>query len=292
MSTVYTNIASNKRKTWLLVILYVVIITAIVWFAQNMYGFGYQFVFIATGLSLVMSLVSYYAGDKVALAASGAQEVSKEDNSYIVNLVENLAITAGLPMPKVYVMQDPAINAFATGRDPQHASVAVTSGAIQNLEKLELEGVIAHELSHVGNYDIRIMTIVVVMVGIISILAQMLTRGRMFRNNDRENEAGGILMIVGFVLIILSPIISQLIQLAVSRRREYLADASGVLLTRYPEGLARALEKIEEQNRPLIHKSSATAHLFISNPFSAKGFANLFSTHPPIAERIKRLRGM
>lgn len=291
MATVYTHIAENKRKTFYLMAIYIALITVVVYFAREMYGFDYSFVVIASIFSIVMSFVSYYAGDKVALMSSGAVQVDQATNPYIVNMVENLAITAGLPKPKVYVIQDAAINAFATGRDPNHASVAVTTGAIEKLENEELEGVLAHELSHVGNYDIRVMTVVVVLVGIISIASDMMLRGALFGGRDRDSK-GGPLAIIGIVLIILSPIVAELIKLAVSRRREYLADASGSLLTRYPEGLARALEKIGAQNRPMARASNATAHLFISSPFSAKKLTSLFSTHPPLEDRIKRLRGM
>lgn len=293
MATVYTHIAANKRKTIILMAVYIVIITAIAYVAREIYGFDYSFVGLAAAFSIFMSLVSYFAGDKVALSSSGAVEVDRASNPYIYTMVENLAITAGLPVPKVYVIQDAAINAFATGRDPKHASVAVTTGAIEKLENEELEGVLAHELSHVGNYDIRVMTVVVVLVGIISILADSLLRGSfLFGGRDRDSKGSGPLALIGLVLIILSPIVAELIKLAVSRRREYLADASGTLLTRYPEGLARALEKIAAENRPMARASNATAHLFISNPFSAKKFASLFSTHPPIEDRVQRLRGM
>lgn len=295
MATTYTHIAANKRKTAMLIAVYIAFITGMVYFLRTVYGYGIEFVVAASAFSVFMAMVSYYSGDKVALAVSGAKPVTKETAPYIVNMVENLAITAGLPSPKVYVIQDPAINAFATGRDPKHASVAVTTGAMENLENEELEGVLAHELSHVGNYDIRVMTIVIIMVGIISILSDWFIRSQFwFGGRDRGDRKGGnpALMIIGLVLLILSPIIAELIKLAVSRKREFLADASGVLLTRYPEGLARALEKIGAQNRPMASANNATAHLFISNPFSAKKFTNFFSTHPPIEERIKRLRGM
>ena len=294
MATTYTHIASNKRKTFLLITIYIAFITGIVYFLRTVYGYGIEFVFAASAFSIFMSMVSYYSGDKVALAVSGAKPVTKESAPYIVNMVENLSITAGLPMPKVYVIQDPAINAFATGRDPKHASIAVTTGAMESLENEELEGVLAHELSHVGNYDIRVMTIVIIMVGIISILSNWFIRSQ-FWSGGRDNDRRGgnpALMIIGLALLILSPIIAELIKLAVSRKREFLADASGVLLTRYPEGLARALEKIGKQNRPMASANNATAHLFFSSPFSAKRFTNLFSTHPPIEERIKRLQGM
>lgn len=280
----------------MLIAVYIAFITGVVYFLRTIYGYGIEFVVMASAFSILMAMVSYYTGDKVALAVSGAHPVTKSDNPYIVNMVENLAITAGLPQPKVYVIQDPAINAFATGRDPSHASVAVTTGAIERLENEELEGVLAHELSHVGNYDIRVMTIVIIMVGIISILSDWFIRSQFWfggRGRDRDSRGGNpALMIIGIALLILSPIIAELIKLAVSRKREFLADASGALLTRYPEGLARALEKIGAQNRPMASANNATAHLFFSSPFSAKKLTNLFSTHPPLEERIKRLRAM
>jgi heat shock protein HtpX len=230
----------------------------------------------------------------VALWSAGAQLIEKNDNPYVYRIVENLCITAGVPTPKVYIIPSEAINAFATGRDPKHSSIAVTVGAVNKLENEELEGVIAHELSHVKNYDIRLMTIVVVLVGAISILANMFFRGSMFGGKSDDNKGNNVLMIVGVILIILSPIIAQLIQLAISRRREYLADASGSLLTRYPEGLARALEKIANDKNVLDQASSATAHLFIANPLKNSGrlLANAFSTHPPIEDRIKKLKEM
>lgn len=295
MATTYTHIASNKQKTAVLIAVYIGFIVAIVWAMQQFVGYGPEYVVLAIAVSVAMSLVSYFWGDVVALKMSRAQPVTKETNPYIVNMVENLSITAGLPMPRVYVMQDPAINAFATGRDPKHASVAVTTGAIEGLENEELEGVLAHELSHVGNYDIRVMTVVVILAGIISILADWFLRSHfLFGGRDRNRDRGGspVLMVIGLVLIVVAPLLSTLIKLAVSRKREYLADASGALLTRYPEGLARALEKIGRQHRPMASASDATAHLFFANPFSSKHLLNLFSTHPPLEERINRLRGM
>jgi len=292
----YNQIDSNKRRTWALIIIFVAIVMGLGWFVGYYFNYGYGAIAFAVIFSLVMTLFSYYNGDKVALWTANAQPIQKTDNPYVYRIVENLCITAGLPAPKVYIIPDEAINAFATGRDPQHASVAVTVGAINKLENEELEGVIAHELSHVKNYDIRLMTIVIVLVGLISILADLFLRGSLFgfgRKSDRD-QGGNWLMIIGIVLIILSPIIAQLIQLAISRRREYLADASGSLLTRYPEGLARALEKIANDKNVLDQTSSATAHLYISNPLKNSGrlFANAFSTHPPIEDRIKRLREM
>jgi len=260
-------------------------------------GYGNGMVIFAVVLSVLMTLISYYSGDKIALSSAGAREIKKEDNPYVYRMTENLCITAGTPTPKVYIIDSPALNAFATGRDPQHASIALTTGIIQALQNEELEGVIAHELSHIKNFDIRLMTIVVVLVGSIAIISNWFFRAQYFmggrRNNDRGGgQIAGIIMIVGFVLLMLSPVIAELIKLAISRKREYLADASGSLLTRYPEGLARALEKISQSNTPLQTASAATAHLFISNPFKGKSFLNMFSTHPPIEDRIKKLRGM
>ncbi len=295
----YDQIDANKRKTYFLIAIFGAIIIGIAYFLQVYFDYGYGIVVFAMILSIVMSLTSYYSGDKVALWSTGARAIAKEDNPYIYRIVENLSITVGMPTPKIYLIESDALNAFATGRDPLHASIAVTTGIVAALKNEELEGVIAHELSHVQNYDIRVMTVVVVLVGIISIIGNMFLRSQMFgfggrrsRDSRNEGELGGILMIVGVVFLILSPIIAQLIQLAISRRREYLADASGALITRYPEGLARALEKIDASSIPLRTASAATAHLFISNPFKGSTFANLFSTHPPIAERIKRLREM
>lgn len=292
----YNQIDSNKRRTWALIVIFVVIVLGLGWFFGYYFDYGYGAVAMAGVFSLFMTTFSYFGGDKVALWSAGAKSIEKTDNPYIYNMVENLCITAGLPTPKVYIIDDQAINAFATGRDPKHASIAVTAGAMNRLENEELEGVIAHELSHVKNFDIRLMMIVVVLVGMISIMADFFFRGSLFGmgRKDDNNNGGGWLMIVGIILIILSPIVAQLIQLAISRRREYLADASGALLTRYPEGLARALEKISADPAVLEKASSATAHMYIANPFKGSGkmFARAFSTHPPVEDRIKRLREM
>lgn len=264
-------------------------------YAIGMYtGYGYGGLVIAVAVSLVMTTFSYYSGDKVALKTSGARgPLQKNDNPYVYRLVENLAITAGLPMPKIYIIPDQAMNAFATGRDPEHASIALTTGIIQNLENEELEGVIAHELSHVKNYDIRIMTLVIVLVGVVTLLADFFLRFSLFggRGGNSRRENNGIIVLVGLILAVLSPLFATLIQLAISRKREFLADASGALLTRYPEGLARALEKIAK--RPTIKRANkATAHLYIANPLATKKIAKLFSTHPPVEERVVALRRM
>ncbi len=290
----YNQISSNKRKTWLMVALFVLLLGAI-GYAASLYTGQPPFstIGIALIISLAMTLVSFYAGDSIALSAAGAHAVTRNENPYLHRLVENLCITAGIKtVPKLYVIQDSAINAFATGRDPAHASIAVTTGAMEKLENEELEGVLAHELSHITNYDIRLMTVVVVLVGVIALIADMMRFARPGGGDNGSNRGPSILAIVGLVLIILSPLIAELIKLAVSRRREYLADASGALLTRYPEGLARALEKIRDSNRPMEHRNHATAHLFFESPFRSPGkkLASWFSTHPPIDERIAELR--
>lgn len=253
--------------------------------------------YIAVAFALIMNIGSYWYSDKIVLRMTGARPVSREEHRELWNVVENLAITAGLPMPKVYIVNDPAPNAFATGRNPEHAVVAVTTGLLQILDRTELEGVIAHELSHVGNRDMLVMTVAVVLAGFIAILADFFMRAMIFGGgNDRKHPIFLVLAIVG---IILAPIAAKLIQLAVSRKREYLADASGALLTRYPEGLASALEKISSYSRPMQKASHATAHLFISDPFGkgekrsiGQRIGGLFQTHPPAEERIRILRGM
>lgn len=290
----YNQITSNKRRTVLLMIIFIAVILFLGWIFGEINGGGYSGLVIAAIISSVIALFSYYAGDKIALASSGAKEIKKADNPYLFRIVENLCIASGMPTPKIYVISDTAINAFAAGRDPNHASIAVTEGAIKKLQNEELEGVIAHEFSHIKNYDIRLMTITVILVGMIILIANWTFRLNFFRrNNDREGgNIGAIIAIAGIVLALLSPIFAELIKLAISRRREYLADASAALLTRYPEGLASALEKIAAENRPMKSANTATAHLFISSPFGKKSFSNLFSTHPPIENRVAELKKM
>lgn len=298
----YDHIVKNKRDSILLITVFLAIILGLGWFASYRFG-NYQFLFIAGVISFITSFVSYYFSDSITLALSQAKEVDRQTAPGVYQLVENLAITAGLPTPRVYIIEDTAPNAFATGRDPEHAVVCFTTGILQKLEKTELEGVVAHELSHIGNYDIRVMTMVVVLVGAIALLSDWLMRAAFWgggrKRNDDNSAIGGIIGIVGLLLIILSPIIASLLKLAVSRKREFLADASGVLLTRYPEGLARALEKISRDQEPLEAANKATAHMYIVNPLkehegkdSVGWFASLFNTHPPVEERIKRLREM
>lgn len=295
----YQQKDSNIRKTWLLLTVFLVIIVGFGWLFSTAYD-APQILYFAVFLSLMMNGISYFYSDKIALAMSGAKPVQREENLYLYRIVENLCITAGLPTPRIYIMESPQINAFATGRDPQHAAIAVTRGALTKLENEELEGVLAHELSHVGNRDILISTVVVVLAGLISILADWFIRmgfwGRGFGSRDDRDNSGGYVMLIGLIFAILAPLAAMIIQLAVSRKREFLADASGALLTRFPDGLANALQKIGQDETPMRFASNSTAHLFISNPFRGKEsinwFSKLFMTHPPIEERIRILRGM
>jgi len=304
---IWNQVDRNKRRSIFLIFFFILIVAGLGWLFSYIYN-SYSILIFAVIFATIQSFVGYFAGDSIVLATAGAQEIKKNDNPVLWRVVENLAITSGLPMPKVYIINDPAPNAFATGRDPEHASVAVTTGLLEVLEKPELEGVIAHEMSHVGNYDIRLMTIVAILVGVVAIISDIFLRMRFFGFGRRDNreEGGGqiqlILLILSIVAAILAPLIATLVQLAISRKREFLADADGALLTRYPDGLASALEKISKYHRPLEHASSATAHMYIDNPLSEKEgkkgeeepsfFARIFLTHPPIQERIKILRSM
>lgn len=295
---IYSAISSNKYKTWAIMLLFVLVITTVVYVFSKALGYGIGFAGIALVLAGITSIGSYFYSDKIVLATTGASEIKKSDNPELFRVVENLCIGDGLPMPKIYIINDPSPNAFATGRDPKHAVVCATTGILAILDKSELEGVIAHELSHVRNFDIRLMGIVAILVGFIAIAANLFMQQLWWGGGDRDknNNAQGIFLIIGIILAILSPIAATLIQLAVSRKREFLADASGALLTRYPEGLASALEKLNNDPRTLKSASNATAHLFIVNPFKGKEtkqwFTSLFDTHPPIEERIKVLRSM
>lgn len=291
--TIYTQIAANKRATVLIVTFFILFISALAYVLGKAYfGDNPMFYIWAVGVSIVSGFSGYYYSDKLVLAASGARELPVSESEYVHNLVENLCIGAGLPKPKVYVIDSPAINAFATGRDPNNSAICFTTGIIEKLDKLELEGVIAHELSHIGNYDIRLMAVVGVLVGSITILFDMFFRMNMFRSSNRDNKGGSIFLILGIVMLIISPIVATLIKLAISRNREYLADSSAALLTRYPKGLADALAKIAGDESILATADTATAHLFIANPFKSSAFRSLFDTHPPIEERIKRLNAM
>lgn len=278
--------------------IFISLITLLAFVFGESSGYGLSYAGLALVLSGVMSLGSYYYSDSMILAISGAKEIVEKDDPRLFRTVQNLCIGAGLPMPKIYIIDDTAPNAFATGRDPKHSVVCVTTGLLEKMDKLELEGVIAHELSHIKNFDIRLQSVVVILVGAVTMLADWFMRSLWLgnRKDDREDRSGGFLLLVGVVLAVLSPLFATLIQLAVSRKRELLADASGALLTRYPEGLASALIKISNDKEPLEAANNATAHLYIVNPFKGKDaaawFSGLFNTHPPIEERVKLLRAM
>ena len=298
MATLYTEESKNVTKTWLLMSLFFVVVIIFGFVFSEYYG-NPNILYFFVIFSILMNVAGYWYSDKIVLALSGAKEAQREEYFDLYTTVENLSITAGLPMPKVYVIDDKAPNALATGRDKNHAVVAVTTGLLAILEKNELQGVIAHELSHVGNRDMLLSTVVVVLVGFVSILADVFRRNLFFgRGNSRDNEGkGGLFMILGIILSILAPIFVVLIQLAISRKREFLADASGALLTRYPEGLANALIKISQVGLTMKHRSTAIAHLYIADPKGDKSskfgqkVVGLFSTHPPVEERVKALVG-
>lgn len=297
MATLYTHQSSNIWKTWFLMAVFLVLVIAIGWFVSMYFG-NPLILYVAVGFAILMNITSYWFSDRLVVAMTGARPITRGEHTELWNVVENLSITAGLPMPKVYIVEDAAPNAFATGRNPEHAVVAVTSGLLAILDRSELEGVVAHELAHIGNRDMLVSTVAVVLAGFVAIIADLLMRSMMFGGGDRDNKAGAIFLILGIVGIILAPIAAQLIQLAISRKREYLADASGALLTRYPEGLASALEKISRAGRPMQRANNATAHLFIADPFGGekKGIGHrihgLFQTHPDAADRVRILRGM
>jgi heat shock protein HtpX len=287
----YSDIAANKRKTVMVMAVFLAFVALVIWIFDKYLGGGTGVFYGGLVGACVYALITYYAGARMALAVNQAHEIQKRDNPRLWRIVENLAITDGLPMPKVYIMNDPAPNAFATGRDPKHATVCATSGILDIMNDQELQGVLAHELSHIKNYDIRVSMIAFALTAVISLIADIIIRLTWFGGGDRE-ENNQVFLILGIVAAILAPIVATLIQLAVSRQREYLADASGALATRYPEGLASALEKIKQTGSVARRQNTATAHLFFVNPLKAHSLAGLFSTHPPIDDRIKRLRGM
>lgn len=295
MATLYNQADKNTRLTWVYITGFLVFVIGVGYVFAGAMG-NSTILYVAIIFSVLMSFGSYWWSDKIVLAMSKAKEIDHESNRGIYHLVENLCITAGLPAPKIYIIEDSAPNAFATGRDPEHGVICLTTGIIEKLEKIELEGVIAHELSHIGNRDILLSTVVVVLVGFIALMADWFRHWAWFGGRGRDNEGGGqlrlILMIAAIVLSILAPIAAVLMQLAISRKREFLADADGALLTRYPEGLASALEKISSDREPLEAANRATANLFIVNPFKGKKISGLFMTHPPIGERVAALRGM
>lgn len=299
--SIYNEISTNQRKTWLIIGLFILFITGLFFLIGKYVDSPQTFFIWGIIFSTLSAIGSYYYSDKIVLLSVGAREAAKKEYFDYYTVTENLSIAAGLPMPRLYVMDDPAPNAFATGRDSKHALICVTTGLLEKMERIELEGVIGHELSHIKNYDILLSTIVSVLVGMIAIVTDWVLRnmwwGGLKRDNDERERQSPLLLIFFVVVLILTPLVATIIQLAISRKREYLADASGVLLTRYPEGLIKALEKIKNYQKPMRSASSATAHLFISNPFgSGKKFHNwlmsLFSTHPAIEERINILKNM
>ena len=295
----YNQISANKRRTFYLFLIFFVLMIGIGWGLSYAYN-NQAILYFAVGIAVFQSWLSYFFADSIALATVGAKEASRDQYLELHRLIENLSITAGLPKPRIYVINDPAPNAFATGRDPKHAAIAVTTGIMELLDKQELEGVLAHELSHVGNRDILVMTVAVTLVGAIVLISDILTRSWFWggRDNDSDNRSSGIFMFIAIAIAILAPIFAQLIQLAISRKREYLADATGAMLTRFPDGLASALQKIEKYERPMKNANRATAHLFINEPFGVKEtqktswLSTIFSTHPPITDRVKKLKEM
>lgn len=283
----YKAIAANKRNTVIIMAVFVGIIGAIGWAVSYMYA-DQSIAFWVIGVAFVYALIQYFAASKLAVAMSGAHEIEKRDNPRLYRIVENLTIATGMPMPKVYIIDDPAPNAFATGRDPKHAIVAATTGIMDVMSDRELEAVMAHEISHVRNYDIRVSMIAFGLVSAIGILSDIALR--MFFFSDRRENVNPVVLVIGIILIVLAPIIALLVQMAISRQREYLADASGVLATRDSEGLASALEKLQQHGRPMQKQHTSTAHLFLNNPLKTGFFNKMFSTHPPLEERIARLR--
>jgi len=294
--SIYQEISSNQRRTVVLVFFFFTLVIFLGLVLGAVWGNSYFGLGLAVVVGLLYFLFSWYGGSKAILMMVRAREAKKPEHTYLINIVEGLALAAGLPMPKVYVIDDSALNAFATGRNPQQAAVTVTTGLLQKLNKLELEGVIAHEISHIKNYDIRVMMLAAVMVGMAVLLSDFILRSFWIGGHGQRkegNQLGVLLLVVGIILAILAPLIGELIKLALSRRREYLADADGALLTRYPKGLAEALKKIKGDPDPLVdYANRATAHLFISSPFRKGAWNSVFSTHPPIDERIRKLEGM
>lgn len=286
----YTEIAANKRKTWIILLGFLLLAYGLSYLIGQYYG-DFSFTITAFVIAAVYALISYFSADKLAVAINGAKQITKSDNPRLWRTVENLTITEGLPMPKVYLIDDPAPNAFATGRDPNHSVVGVTTGLIDIMDDAELEGVMAHEMGHVKNYDIRVAMIAAGLVMAIGLIADLFWRMQWFGGGRDRDRGGGALALFALVAVILTPIIASLLQLAISRRREFLADATGVLTTRYPEGLAKALAKIGAYGSTLKRQHTSTAHLFFANPLKG-GLARLFSTHPPVEERIQRLQAM
>jgi len=294
MRSAFSHVTANKLKSHLLIVLFIIFIGLVGSAAGYLYGNPYIGAIMATAGAGVYAMITLKSGDKMILRMTGAKEVKKQEYPHLFHTLEGLAIAAGIPKPKAYVIDDSALNAFATGKNPEHASITVTTGLLNKLNRQELEGVIAHEMSHIKNYDIRYMMLTIALVGVLLLIGDFLFYSFVFGRRGGSRQGGHpAIMIAAIVLIILSPVIAEMIKLSLSRKREYLADASGTVMTRYPEGLASALEKIKNDPDPRIESANrAAAHLFISNPIKKKSFSNLFSTHPPLDERIKRLRAM
>ncbi len=298
MATIYTHSESNIKKTYLYLVFFALLVIGVGWAISEFTG-SYMILWIAVGLAVFLNFFSYWYSDKIVLKMSGAKPIEKKDNPELYRIVENLSITAGLPMPRLYIINEAQPNAFATGRNPEHGVVAVTKGLLEKLERTELEAVIAHELGHIGNRDILLSTVIVVLVGMVVIMTDFFFRISFWGGRGGDRNDGGIriiMIVVALALAILAPLMAQLMKMAVSRKREFLADSSGALLTRYPEGLASALEKIANDSSPMRKTSDATAHLYIANPLRGKNKSSwlhrLFMTHPPVEERIKKLRSM
>jgi len=293
--SLYTQVDSNNRKTWLYLFGFLILITGLGWLISYLMQ-NQLILWLAVALSIGLSFFSYWYSDKIVLAISKAKLIEKKDNPELYRLVENLCITAGLPLPKIYIIQDNQPNAFATGRNPQHGVIAFTTGLLAELDRVELEGVVAHELAHIGNKDILLSTMVVVMVGVVVIITDFFFRMAFFGGGRDSGQARIIMIVIALALAILAPLLAQMMKMAISRKREFLADATGALLTRHPDGLARALEKISRNATPLKTANDATSHLFIISPFKGKESKSwihrLFMTHPPIEERIAKLREM
>lgn len=284
----YSAIAANKRNTLLIIAVFIGLVSAAGWAISAVYGNTWLTPWIIGG-AFVYALIQYFLAGKLAVAMTGAKQIEKSDNPRLWRTVENLAITTGMPMPKVYIMEDPAPNAFATGRDPKHAIVAATTGLLDIMDDRELEAVMAHEMGHVKNYDIRVTMIAFGLASAIGILSDLAFRMMLFGGSNGNRQSNPVMIVVGIVIIILAPIMAALIQAAISRQREYLADATGAMTTRDPEGLASALGKLASYGRPMRKQSTATAHMFIANPLKSGALTNLFSTHPPLEKRIERL---
>jgi heat shock protein HtpX len=287
----YKAIAANKRNTILVMAVFVGIIGAIAWVVSYLYGGNTSIFYITLIVAAVYALIQYFAASRLAVAMTGAKQIEKRDNPRLYRMVENLAITTGMPTPKVYIIDDPAPNAFATGRDPRHAIVAATTGLMDIMDDAELEAVLAHEMGHVQNYDIRVSMIAFGLVSVIGLLSDIVLHMFFFSGDRRDSGANPVVLVIGIIVIVLAPIIAAIVQMAVSRQREYLADATGAMTTRHPEGLASALEKLQQYGRPMQRQNSASAHLFFNNPLKPSFLSKLFSTHPPLEDRIARLRG-